>query len=353
MNNEYGIITSHLIPHTLNPMSLISQLPPHKSLSIIGMEKNTGKTTCCNYLLNQLKETSRKVAVTSIGIDGEQTDLVMLTQKPEIEMFEGMGFVTSEHFYHKKKLTAEIIEVSQRSTSHGRLVFAKAITSGKVILSGPNTTVWLKQVMEQLYDFGFDFLITDGALSRKSLASPTLSESLILTTGAALTPILPELVRKTKFVYQLTQIEEFKTNLKAILENFETGIYALNEDEFTDLQIPSSLLLDTYKNELFAHGNTLYVAGIITNSLLNTLQIHKEIKNIILVAKDFTKIFVDKDVLSHYLRAGGTLKVLNRNKLIAICVNPVSPQGYKMDSQKLVEALQKEVDVPVYNLRKS
>jgi len=322
----------------------------HKSLSIIGMEKNTGKTTCLNYLLNQFKETNRKVAVTSIGIDGEQVDSVTRTQKPEIEIFKGMGFVTSEFFFKKKKLTAEIIDVSQRSTSHGRLVFAKAITSGKVILSGPNTTVWLKQVMEQFYASGYDFVITDGALSRKSLASPTLSESLILTTGAALTPILPELVRKTKFVYQLTQIEEFKTELKNTLNGFDTGIYALNSHEFTNMDIPSTLLLDKHKSELFAHGNTLYAAGIITNSLLNTLQINKEIANTILIAKDFTKIFVSKDVLNHYLRAGGKFKVLNKNKLVAICVNPTSPQGNKMDSQKLVEALQKEVDVPVFDL---
>jgi len=330
----------------------VDQLLPYKSLSIIGMEKNTGKTTCCNYLLHQFRNEKRKIAITSIGIDGEQTDLVTHTQKPEIEIFEGMGFVTSEYFYKKKRLTAEILEVSQRSTLHGRLVFAKAVTAGKVILSGPNTTVWLKQVMEQMYRFGYDFLITDGALSRKSPASPTLSESLILTTGAALSPILSELVRKTKFAYQLTQIEQFKTELKSTLENSESGIYALNDNEFVDLQIKSSFLLDSHKNKLFAHGNILYVAGIITKSLLNTLCVNKEVSNITLIAKDFTKIFVDKDILSHFLRAGGKLKVLNKNKLVAICVNPFSPQGYKMSSQKLIEALQKEVDVPVYDLLK-
>jgi hypothetical protein len=329
-------------------MLSIKDLQPYKSLAIIGMEKNTGKTTCCNFLLNQFKETDRKIAVTSIGIDGEQIDSVTQIQKPEVTIFAGMGFVTSEVFYHKKKLTAEILEVSQRSTSHGRLVFAKAITSGNVILSGPNTTVWLKQVMEQLYGFGYDFVITDGALSRKSLASPVLSESLILTTGAALTPNIPELVRKTKFVYQLTQIEEFKTDFKTSLENFETGIYALKENEFTDLHIPSSLLLENYKNELFAYGNIIYVAGIITNSLLNILRIHKNVTEITLVAKDFTKFFVDKEILNHYLRAGGKLKVLNRNKLIAICVNPFSPQGYNIDIQKLIVMLQKEVSVPVF-----
>jgi len=331
-------------------MSLIDKLQPYKSLSIVGMEKNTGKTTCFNYLLNQFRNEEKKVAVTSIGIDGEQTDLVTNTQKPEIEIFKSMGFVTSEFFYKKKKLTAEIVDISQRSTSHGRLVFAKAVTSGKVILSGPNTTAWLKQTVEQLYQFGFDFVMTDGALSRKSLASPTLSDSLILTTGAALTPILSELVRKTKFIYQLTQIEQFKTDIKEILENFESGIYALYDNHFKDLEIPSSFLLDSYKKELFAHGNTIYVTGTVTNSLLNTLKTHKKVAQITLVAKDFTKIFVDKDVLNHYFRAGGKLKVLNKNKLIAICVNPVSPQGDKMDSQKLIETLQKEVDVPVYDL---
>jgi hypothetical protein len=313
------------------------------------MEKNTGKTTCLNNILMQLNNSERKVAVTSIGIDGEKVDLVTQTQKPEIEIYEGMGFVTSEYYYKQKKLTAEILDVSQREASHGRLVFAKAITPGKVILSGPNTTIWLKQVLLQLRGHGFDFVITDGALSRKSLASPTLSESLILTTGVALTPILTDLVLKTKFVYQLTQLEEFSTEIKHSLEFYETGIFALNDNEFVDLHIPSSLLLEKYKNKLFSHGNTFYTAGIVTNSLLNSLSIHKEITNTTLIAKDFTKIFVSKNVLNHYYRAGGKIKVLNKNKLIAICVNPVSPQGYKMDSQKLIDALQKEVDVPVYD----
>ena len=331
-------------------MLLINQLQPYKSLSIIGMEKNTGKTTCCNYLLEQFRATNRKIAVTSIGIDGEQTDWVTQTQKPEIEIFEGMGFVTSEYFYKQKKLTAEILNISQRSTSHGKLVFAKAITSGKVILSGPNTTAWLKETIEQLHHFGYDFVITDGALSRKSLASPTLSESLILTTGAALTPILSELVKKTKYIYQLTQIDEFRTDLKEELENIDSGIYKLINNECVDLEIPSSLLLETHKQKLFTNGNTLYCAGIVTNLLINTLLVNQNIDEMTLVVKDFTKIFIDKTPLNHFLRAGGTLKVLNRNKLIAICVNPTSPQGHAMDSNKLIEALQKEVEVPVYDI---
>jgi hypothetical protein len=157
-------------------------------------------------------------------------------------------------------------------------------------------------------------------------------------------------VRKTKYTYQLTQLEEYLTNLKEELENIDSGIYALVGNEYVDLNIPSSLLLETNKQNLFTNGNTLYIAGIVTNSLLKILLINRAIEETILVAKDFTKIFVDKMTLQHYFRAGGQIKVLNKNKLIAICVNPVSPQGYSLDSQKLIEALQKEVDVAVWDV---
>ena len=66
-----------------------------RTLSITGMAKNTGKTVTLNYLLELLRERGKKVAVTSIGIDGEKTDQVTQTEKPEIELYEGTVFVTS------------------------------------------------------------------------------------------------------------------------------------------------------------------------------------------------------------------------------------------------------------------
>ncbi|MBR4980513.1 MAG: hypothetical protein IKY05_03315, partial [Bacteroidales bacterium] len=65
-------------------MSFISEIQKFKSLSIVGLEKNTGKTVCLNYILERLPSTGYSVAVTSIGIDGESKDQVTGTQKPEI-----------------------------------------------------------------------------------------------------------------------------------------------------------------------------------------------------------------------------------------------------------------------------
>mgnify|MGYP006352224553 CR=1 FL=1 len=53
-------------------MPFVSDIVKYDSLSIVGLEKNTGKTEALNYILRRLPSTGAKLAVTSIGIDGEQ-----------------------------------------------------------------------------------------------------------------------------------------------------------------------------------------------------------------------------------------------------------------------------------------
>ncbi len=91
-------------------------------IAIVGTAKNTGKTECLNYLLKSIP-ISNVVAVTSIGMDGEKTDLVTNTSKPEIFLKEGTVFTTSEAHYRNKKLVSEIIDLSVQSSSLGRLIF--------------------------------------------------------------------------------------------------------------------------------------------------------------------------------------------------------------------------------------
>ena len=96
-------ITQLYIIFFLN-MPLISQIKKYNSISIVGMAKNTGKTTCLNYVLSKLKTESYKVAVTSIGVDGEEKDILYDTLKPRITLFPGNIFVTSENHFDEKNL---------------------------------------------------------------------------------------------------------------------------------------------------------------------------------------------------------------------------------------------------------
>ena len=115
-------------------MPFINELVRHRSCSIVGLEKNTGKTVCLNYVLNRLPLDRMRVVVSSIGIDGEKTDQVTRTSKPEITVKEGVLFATSEKHYLMRKLVSELVDVSDENSSLGRIVTAKALTKGKVLL---------------------------------------------------------------------------------------------------------------------------------------------------------------------------------------------------------------------------
>lgn len=334
-------------------MPFIEDILKYKSLSIVGLEKNTGKTECLNYVLRRLKDTGRQIALTSIGIDGETVDQVKNTHKPEIELQEGTIFLTSEMHYSQKHIVSEVMDVSEQHTSLGRLITARAKGTGKVLISGPADTTWLKTIIKDMASLNVDHTIVDGALSRLSLGSPAVTESIVLATGAAVSCNIPQLVKKTKFVYDLINIEEYETSIKDELINISQGIWAIDADGVLhDLDIPSVFLLEKNKDKLFNHGTVIYVTGAISDKLLNLLRIQKNVKDIVLVVKDFTKIFVTPLAYNAYLKRGGQIKVLMRTNLIAVTVNPVSPDGYVLDSETLRKSMTEALQIPVYDIKK-
>ena len=334
-------------------MPFINEILKHKSLSIVGMEKNTGKTECLNYIIGRLKDSGTKIAITSIGIDGENVDQVTKTHKPEIEIFPDTLFTTSENHYRTRKITSEILNISKQSTSLGRLVTARAKSRGKLIFSGPTSTMWIKDVIGEMKDLGSQLTIIDGALSRKSLGSPSVTDCMILSTGAAVSHDYKELTRKTKFVYSLINIDAYESHVNEQLLRKERGIWAIDENyEINDLGIDSTLLLENKKDKLFEYGTTIFASGIVTDKVLNLLRMQKEIQNTTLIVKDFTRIFVTPESLYSYLSKGGKIKVLLRTKLIAVCVNPTSPSGYILNSERITTELSEALNIPVYDVFK-
>ncbi|MDR0367911.1 MAG: hypothetical protein LBH82_02060 [Bacteroidales bacterium] len=333
-------------------MPFIDDILKYKSLSIVGMEKNTGKTETLNYVIRRLNQQQKTLAVTSIGIDGEHLDLVTNTHKPEIRLFENMLFVTSEKHYHEKQLTAEILDVSTRQTALGRLITGRVKIGGKIILSGPGNTVWLKKVIQQMDMYNVATTLVDGALSRRSFGSPSVTESLILTTGAALSPNIAEVVRKTKFVYSLINLPQYETPLRDTLLEMEHGIWSIDKEQHLhNLHIPSIFLIDRHKEKLSACGNILFAGGMVSDKLLDTLRLQKNISEMMLIVKDFTRIFANAESVNAFLRKGGKIKVLLKTKLIALCINPVSPTGYVIDSGRLKSSLEENLHISVYNIK--
>ncbi len=332
-------------------MPFISEILRHKSLSIVGLEKNTGKTVCLNYILHRMNQLGIHVGVTSIGVDGEQVDSVFATAKPEITLYRGTHFITSEKHYLIRQAVSRLVAVDDQRTSLGPLVTAEVLIQGKVLLSGAATTAVLKRQIQNLDSMGVDISIVDGALSRLSLASPTVTDCMILATGAAVSANVKQLIAKTRHLYQLICLDEVDETLRNRLNNIESGIWAIDsEGEIHDLEIASVFLIDRSEKDILRFGHTLFAAGAISDRLLKILSAKG--KDITLIARDFTKIFVTPEVYVDYTRRGNRLMVLQRSKLIAITLNPTSPQGFLLDSKSTCDALSDALQTPVYDVKK-
>ena len=331
----------------------IEDILRHRSVAIVGLAKNTGKTECLNYILRHVKDAGRRVALTSIGIDGESLDQVSQTPKPEIKVYEDMVFVTSEKHYREKRLIAEVMDISTEQTSLGRLVTARAVSPGKVLLSGPAKAESARRLIEGMRRHSVDTTIVDGALSRLSIGSPTVTDAMILATGAALSCNIPQLTRMTKYVYDRIRLPQVAPELAKRLAPIESGVWAVDKDgEVRDLGIPSIFMAAGHKERLFQYGNTLYVAGVVSDNFMRFLRQQKNAAELTLVIRDFTKMFATMEAYYAYLKKGGRVEVLHSSKLLAVCVNPLAPNGYRLDSDELREAIQTSLGVPAYDVRK-
>ena len=344
-------------------MPFIAELIKYKSCSIVGLEKNTGKTECFNYVMQRLPLDQIRVAVSSIGIDGETTDQVTKTAKPEIFLREGVYFGTSEKHYLTKLLTSELLEISDENTSLGNIVIGKTLTPGKLLLSGPSSTNGLRRWMNEMQKYDIDLTIIDGALSRLSLASPTVSESMILATGAAYSANINTLVQKTAFVVQMINLELTSQENHDTFININNGVWAIDEEtgngeqgtrnevNLVDLKVASSLSINI-NTEGLKKCKTLYVSGALTDNFVNHIRQNKIFNETEIVVRDFTKIFLTPMTYNTFVNGKRKITVLQKSKLTAVCVNPTSPNGIVLDSEKLCKTLSEAINLPVYDLKK-
>ncbi len=327
----------------------ISKILSCKSVAIVGLEKNTGKTVCLNYVLRRIHQMGLHCAVTSIGVDGEQVDSVYATAKPEVTLYDNTFFVTSERHYSMRRLVSTILDVGQQRTALGRLVTAKVLSSGKALLSGPATTDALVSIIDSLACLASSTVIVDGALSRLSLASPTVTQGLVLATGAAVSPSIPQLVSKTRFACSLINLPEVDEAVATVLGGLSSGIWAIDSDNVPhSLGVDSVFLLDSQGNDLFRFGTMFYVPGAVTDRLIKMLSA-KAVK-CHLVVRDFTKLFVTQQVLYNFFSKGGRVSVLRKSNLLALTLNPTSPQGFRLDSRQACDAVADALQMPVYDV---
>ena len=326
-----------------------------KVISIIGLAKNVSKTTTLNYIIRKIGE-SYILGLTSIGRDGEKYDVITDLPKPQIYVKKGTFVVTATQCFEDSKIKFEVIKNTGFNTPLGEVMILKARGDGYIELAGPSINNQLKNICVELKNLGCDLILVDGAFDRRSYATPLISDATIISTGASVSRTLNEVIDLTVHTINLLNIaqemnEEAVNLSKKIMKKSKIGI--INRTHSIKL-LKVATALDSAQNiieNLDEDSKYVVISGAITNKLLEDLMSStQKHKGITFLVTDGTKLFLSNKTLTKFQKKGGIIKVLNPINIIAVTINPTSPNGYEFDKDVFLKSLTEELKIPVYNL---
>lgn len=327
----------------------------YRTLSIVGMSKNAGKTTALNYLIEEADDECIRLGITSTGRDGETVDLVTNTEKPKVFLYEDTIVSVPTKLFELAEASLEILSMSKARTSIGELLICRVCESGYVQIAGPVATADTKKMCTQMFSHGAELILIDGAIDRKSIASPDTSDAIILATGAVLSRDLKKVVQETAHIvniYGLPVFEECAARVLIEASGDMEKIMLVKGDELVTLDLKTGLGAGRHINEAIDDDTDyVYIPGAFTKSVVSDISTEK-FSRTKFILKDPTKIFIDSVTWRRLLKRGFTVNVLKNIKVAAVTVNPFSPEGYSFDSHTLIEEIKKAVPgMPVIDVR--
>lgn len=335
--------------------NIINEILKYKSISIIGNYKNVGKTTTLNYIIDEARD-NIILGLTSIGVDGEDEDIVTKTYKPRVYVNKGTIIATAKTCALKSDITKEILDVTNINTPMGKVVILKALSDGYIELAGPSINSQTKYVCGKLSEFGANTVIVDGALSRKTMASPSITEATLFCTGAVLSTSIDKVVDLTVHEFNMLNMikvedEKFYTLYNDYLIDTKISIVD-NKYNYKKLDAKTTLGINKeVVDNIDENSKYLVINGIVVNSFIeNLIKSTDKYKKLTILIKDGTKIFLDKDTYYKFIKLGGSIKVIDSINIIGISVNPMSIKGYSFESSKFVRQIQKNIDIPVFDV---
>ena len=302
---------------------LVRQLQQVQSMSIVGICKNAGKTTMLNWLL---AHTGRRqiLGLTSIGRDGESTDVVTGTEKPSIFVPAGTLIATAKDMLRLGDVTKEILITTGIPTPLGEVVVMRARSDGYVQLAGPSITAQLREVSRMFFELGATQSIIDGALGRKSLGARNVADGIVLCTGASYNMSMDKVIEDTANFCRLMDLPKADTLPPEATDGLEA---CLKE-----------------------HGEA-YIAGALTDTMVIPLLRSGLLRSSRLVVADPSKVLLKPDTLDKLAVRDVTLQTKDAARTLCVTVNPVSAYGWKFDKDEFIDRMRQSVKVPVINVK--
>ncbi len=317
-----------------------------RSVAVFGMAKNAGKTVALNHLVDAAGREGISLGLTSIGRDGEAWDVLIHRRKPSIRLAEGTLLATAEACLKAGTARLETLETSHIATPLGPVRIARVQHSGRVEAAGPSRVEQLREIVGRLFDLGASLVLVDGAIDRRGPASPRVTEGCILATGAILGEDQGEVVRLTCERVREITLPRASCGNRSL---WQAGRVVVRIGERTESFSSAEALKENSKIRYMIRGHEALVlaGGSLTDQFLRGLTGER----VRVVVRDATCVFVDDRIIRQFERDGGRIEVIEPLRLIAVTVNPFSPEGWSFDAGSLFRAVRDALPgVPVFDV---
>ncbi|MDR1571650.1 MAG: hypothetical protein LBS32_03915 [Clostridiales Family XIII bacterium] len=345
-------------------MGLLSEAAKYRVVSLVGMAKNTGKTTALSALIDEAHGAGLRLGISSTGRDGETKDLVTGTAKPRVFLPEGALATVPAGLYGFCDAGLEIVKATGLHGPLGQILLCRAAEAGYAQIAGPVSTAGQTEICAEMRGLGADMVLIDGAIDRRSVAAPYASDAVILATGAALSGRISEVAAETAHVAEIYGLPELgdlgDEGIAEAIARHSGGKRIACLGAGGDRALDRGLDLRTGLGaggligaEIAKGAGYVYLPGALTGGLLEGIE-PGLLKGAAFIVDDPTKIFVERAVWRRLRGRGLKVRVIAGVKIAAITVNPFSPAGFSLDSTELVRAVGAAVGgIPVMDVRRA
>jgi hypothetical protein len=266
-----------------------------RRIAFLGLAKNVGKTTALVATLAELHRRGIPVGTTSAGRDGEQFDAITGEPKPRFRLWPGQLIASASSTFESASFPATEIATLAFATRFGPVMLRRAEGEGEIEVIGPSTVSQMGRTAAALEVAGAEVLLLDGAIGRRAFACGRVADGVVLAVGMAASDSLDGTLSAARGAVELIRLPA--ASPEAPQRPYEGAL--------TDVAMRQS---PPQPGE-------------------------------VLVAEDFTAIFLSIQERRRLTEQGMSLAVRHPARLLAITANPTAPARPPLPADRFFEAL--------------
>ncbi|HPN39766.1 MAG TPA: hypothetical protein PL041_15320 [Melioribacteraceae bacterium] len=330
------------------------------TIGIVGTWKNTGKTTALSYIISELNKQKIRIAVTGIGYDGEEFDNITNLPKPRL-LFERDSIVsTSDKCLTSADLFYKTLEKTNFNTPLGNINIVHTLSSGMIVVAGPNKKSSLQSFFNSIKKYGIDILLIDGSLNR--IAPLSIADYIIFATGASRSTdinFLAEEMHAIEFLFSLPKTDKLNNCEFVVIKN-DNGVFKFSFSSLFDVEDAIAVC-----KKLSLGCNDLIVPKIISDEALNFIVKNNpgNIKINLIVDSPISFLLSGSpiqtvNIVKDFINTENSISYINKPILPAVTVNPFYPKPIDhyyvteyLDKNLLRNEVAKKLNTKVYDIK--